>query len=71
MKADSFKYLSVMFVFGLAVTVMNFTIAYTAYTLAPTPTVIVLVCLVLRWIASNTARTIIDEFIKKEDEEKK
>lgn len=61
------QYLSVLFVFGLATMVMNFTIAYAAYALAPTPTVIVLVCLALRWLSSNTANTIIDEFIKKEE----
>jgi vacuolar-type H+-ATPase subunit I/STV1 len=70
MKVDSFKYLSVMFVFGLATMVMNFTIAYAAYALAPTPTVIVVVCLGLRWLSSNTALTIIDEIIKKDEEKK-
>lgn len=61
------QYLSVLFVFGLATMVMNFTIAYAAYALAPTPTIIVVVCLGLRWLSSNTANTIIDEFIKKEE----
>lgn len=66
-----FKYFSVMFVFGLATTVMFFTIGYISYTLSPTATMVVLGCVALRWLASNLAITILEEIKKQGYKEEK
>ena len=59
-----FNYWFSFVVFSLASFVLYFTFGYVLYTLVPVPAVIIVSCVLLRYLTSNIALTVIKEKIE-------